>query len=177
MKLLDWETAICFKSHFYSSLHPELIKSIGKQCENRVALLGSRSGRIEEAHSRALRYAIPLLPRFMGYVTTNNNHSIFQSIESKSVLNWVEPSCCILPYPLLFDCVVDLVFFDGWWWITITITITIGHHIHRGYWITGDESKELAQLQLILELAKRSGLDKREQAVPKILDGMYVHHS
>ena len=33
-----------------------------------------------------------------------------------------------------------------------------GEHIHHGYWINGDESKERAQLQLIEHLAKASGL-------------------
>ena len=32
-----------------------------------------------------------------------------------------------------------------------------GRHIHHGYWVTGEESKEEAQKQLILELVKRAG--------------------
>jgi len=33
-----------------------------------------------------------------------------------------------------------------------------GEHIHHGYWINGDETKEKAQLQLIEHLAKAAGL-------------------
>ena len=33
-----------------------------------------------------------------------------------------------------------------------------GQHVHHGYWITGNESKEDAQIMLIKELVKRSGL-------------------
>lgn len=33
-----------------------------------------------------------------------------------------------------------------------------GEHIHHGYWVRGDESKELAQLQLIEHLAQVSGI-------------------
>jgi cyclopropane fatty-acyl-phospholipid synthase-like methyltransferase len=41
-----------------------------------------------------------------------------------------------------------------------------GEHIHHGYWIRGDESKELAQLQLIEHLAQAAGI----QPGMKILD-------
>ena len=33
-----------------------------------------------------------------------------------------------------------------------------GEHIHHGYWINGDESKEMAQIQLIEHLAQLAGL-------------------
>lgn len=41
-----------------------------------------------------------------------------------------------------------------------------GEHIHHGYWIRGDESKETAQLQLIEHLAQVAGIQPRA----KILD-------
>src|SRR5690348_8497165 len=33
-----------------------------------------------------------------------------------------------------------------------------GEHIHHGYWIRGDESKEVAQVQLIEHLARAAGI-------------------
>src|SRR5215467_16074529 len=33
-----------------------------------------------------------------------------------------------------------------------------GEHIHHGYWIRGDESKETAQIQLIEHLAQAAGI-------------------
>src|SRR5690242_18413718 len=33
-----------------------------------------------------------------------------------------------------------------------------GEHIHHGYWIRGDESKEVAQVQLIEPLARAAGI-------------------
>jgi tocopherol O-methyltransferase len=41
-----------------------------------------------------------------------------------------------------------------------------GEHIHHGYWIRGDESKETAQLQLIEHLAQVAGIQPRA----KLLD-------
>jgi tocopherol O-methyltransferase len=41
-----------------------------------------------------------------------------------------------------------------------------GEHIHHGYWIRGDESKETAQLQLIEHLAQAAGIERGA----KILD-------
>jgi tocopherol O-methyltransferase len=41
-----------------------------------------------------------------------------------------------------------------------------GEHIHHGYWIRGDESKETAQVQLIEHLAQAAGIQRRA----KILD-------
>ena len=41
-----------------------------------------------------------------------------------------------------------------------------GEHIHHGYWIHGDESKETAQIQLIEHLAEAAGI----QSGAKILD-------
>src|SRR5262252_513682 len=41
-----------------------------------------------------------------------------------------------------------------------------GEHIHHGYWIRGDESKETAQVQLIEHLAKAAGVPRGA----KILD-------
>jgi tocopherol O-methyltransferase len=41
-----------------------------------------------------------------------------------------------------------------------------GAHLHHGYWIRGDETKELAQIQLIDRLAKVAGI----QAGSRILD-------
>src|SRR5881227_2568045 len=41
-----------------------------------------------------------------------------------------------------------------------------GEHIHHGYWIRGDESKETAQLQLIEHLAQVAGI----QPGSRILD-------
>src|SRR5262249_16116102 len=35
-----------------------------------------------------------------------------------------------------------------------------GEHIHHGYWIRGDESKEAAQLQLIEHLAQAAGIQR-----------------
>ncbi len=40
-----------------------------------------------------------------------------------------------------------------------------GHHIHHGYWVTGDETKEVAQRQLIQQLADRAQLSSRAQTV------------
>jgi len=41
-----------------------------------------------------------------------------------------------------------------------------GEHLHHGYWIRGDESKETAQLQLVEHLAQAAGIQPRQ----KILD-------
>src|SRR5215472_12399495 len=41
-----------------------------------------------------------------------------------------------------------------------------GEHIHHGYWIRGDESKEAAQVQLTEHLAEAAGIE----AGAKILD-------
>src|SRR5215472_8787701 len=41
-----------------------------------------------------------------------------------------------------------------------------GEHIHHGYWVRGDESKETAQLQLIEHLAQAAGIERGA----KILD-------
>src|SRR5215470_15318698 len=41
-----------------------------------------------------------------------------------------------------------------------------GEHIHHGYWIRGDESKETAQVQLIEHLAEAAGIPRGA----KILD-------
>ena len=41
-----------------------------------------------------------------------------------------------------------------------------GEHIHHGYWIRGDESKETAQVQLIEHLARAAGIPQGA----KILD-------
>ena len=41
-----------------------------------------------------------------------------------------------------------------------------GEHIHHGYWIRGDESKETAQVQLIEHLAQAAGI----QSGDRILD-------
>jgi tocopherol O-methyltransferase len=41
-----------------------------------------------------------------------------------------------------------------------------GEHIHHGYWIRGDESKEMAQIQLIEHLAQLAGL----QSGARVLD-------
>jgi len=44
-----------------------------------------------------------------------------------------------------------------------------GAHIHHGYWITGTETKEEAQIQLLEELAKRAALDQIGSGL-KVLD-------
>jgi len=36
-----------------------------------------------------------------------------------------------------------------------------GEHLHLGYWIRGDESKEIAQLQLVEHLARAAGIGPR----------------
>jgi len=36
-----------------------------------------------------------------------------------------------------------------------------GEHLHHGYWIRGDESKEIAQLQLVEHLARAAGIGPR----------------
>jgi tocopherol O-methyltransferase len=38
-----------------------------------------------------------------------------------------------------------------------------GEHLHHGFWITGDESKELAQLQLVEHLAKLADIHPRSR--------------
>src|SRR5262250_2986254 len=40
-----------------------------------------------------------------------------------------------------------------------------GEHIHHGYWIRGDESKEQAQIQLIEHLARLAGLKPRSEVL------------
>jgi tocopherol O-methyltransferase len=41
-----------------------------------------------------------------------------------------------------------------------------GEHLHHGYWITGEESKDTAQVQLVQQLAKRADI----QAGSRVLD-------
>ncbi|KAL6076584.1 Tocopherol O-methyltransferase [Balamuthia mandrillaris] len=43
-----------------------------------------------------------------------------------------------------------------------------GRHIHHGYWVTGKETKEEAQVQMMEELARRAGLSADKEL--KILD-------